>query len=142
MTSVSKYNAAFYHDRDATTRHAAVSILGLVRERLPFCSVADLGCGVGTWLEVALELGAKTAFGWEGDWVESDMMVDNRIAFTTHNLELPLPPTEPVDLDLARSGRTSLTGASRKFRQRFVLPCPGCVVQCGNARSNRRCRTR
>ncbi len=32
-------------------------------------SIADVGCGVGTWLRVALDLGAKTAVGFDGDWI-------------------------------------------------------------------------
>ncbi len=32
-------------------------------------TVAHVGCGVGSWLRVALDLGAKTTIGYDGDWV-------------------------------------------------------------------------
>lgn len=81
------YPADFYQNRRAHTAHAARRILGALPSGLPRDSVADIGCGTGTWLAAALELGAATAFGIEGDWVKPGMLDDSRIDFAPQDLE-------------------------------------------------------
>jgi len=85
--TASLYPADFYHNRRAHTAYAARQILAALPADLPRASVADIGCGTGTWLAAALAAGAQTAMGLEGDWVTPDMLDDPRIAFTAHNLE-------------------------------------------------------
>jgi SAM-dependent methyltransferase len=81
------YPADFYQNRRAHTAHAARRILGALPPDLPRASIADIGCGTGTWLAAALELGATSAFGIEGDWVTPTMLDDIRIAFAPQDLE-------------------------------------------------------
>ncbi|MDP2781952.1 methyltransferase domain-containing protein [Devosia sp.] len=85
--TASLYPIGFYENRRAHTAHAARHILGKLPAGLPRASVSDIGCGTGTWLAAALELGADTAFGIEGDWVTPTMLDDPRIAFTPRDLE-------------------------------------------------------
>lgn len=98
--SASLYPADFYQNRRAHTAQAARRILGALPSSLPRRSVADIGCGTGTWLAAALEQGAVSAFGIEGDWVTPAMLDDPRIAFAPQDLEQPF--TGPhVDLALS-----------------------------------------
>lgn len=85
--TASLYPAGFYDNRRAHTAHAARRILAALPPALPRASVADVGCGTGTWLAAALAGGARSAFGIEGDWVTPDMLDDPRIAFAPQNLE-------------------------------------------------------
>lgn len=85
--TASLYPADFYQNRRAHTAHAARQILGVLPSSLPRASVADIGCGTGTWLAAALELGAHSAFGIEGNWVTTAMLDDPRIVFAPHDLE-------------------------------------------------------
>ena len=85
--TASLYPAGFYQNRRAHTAHAARRILGALPAALPRASVADIGCGTGTWLAAALQLGARTAFGIEGDWVTPAMLDDPAIAFAPQDLE-------------------------------------------------------
>lgn len=65
----SRADGFFYEKRDDLTRLAARRILKILRDQLgPFESVVDIGCGVGTWLSVAEELGAKCTRGIDGPW--------------------------------------------------------------------------
>lgn len=85
--TASLYPADFYQDRRAHTAHAASRILAALPVGLPRRSVADIGCGTGTWLAAALAGGAEAAFGIEGAWVTPAMLDDGRITFTPQDLE-------------------------------------------------------
>lgn len=102
--TASLYPADFYQHRRAHTAHAASRILGALPAGLPRRSVADIGCGTGTWLAAALADGAEAAFGIEGAWVTPAMLDDPRIAFTPHDLEqdFALPATDlAISLEVA-----------------------------------------
>ncbi len=85
--TASLYPADFYQHRRAHTAHAARRILSALPPVLPRRSVADIGCGTGTWLAAALEAGATSAFGIEGDWVTPAMLDDASIVFAPQDLE-------------------------------------------------------
>jgi len=99
MTAV-LYPPDFYADRRLHTGYAARRLLAALPAALPRASVADLGCGTGTWLAAALASGAQVAFGVEGDWVTPAMLDDPRIALTAHDLEQPFAGPR-VDLALS-----------------------------------------
>ncbi|MDB5613564.1 MAG: Methyltransferase protein [Devosia sp.] len=85
--TASLYPAGFYENRRAHTAHAARRLLSALPLGLKRTSVADIGCGTGTWLAAALADGAVTAFGIEGDWVTPEMLDDGRIVFAAQDLE-------------------------------------------------------
>nr|WP_314258048.1 class I SAM-dependent methyltransferase [uncultured Devosia sp.] len=85
--TASLYPAGFYDNRRAHTAHAARRLLAALPSGLARTSVADIGCGTGTWLAAALHDGAQHAFGIEGDWVKPEMLDDPRIAFAPQDLE-------------------------------------------------------
>ncbi|MFN3231997.1 MAG: class I SAM-dependent methyltransferase [Alphaproteobacteria bacterium] len=87
------YGDDFYRSRRAETLYAAEQVLRLVRGRLDFGSIVDLGCGTGTWLAAALSQGTSQATGVEGGWISHDRLDDSRIELVTQDLE------EPVLLD-------------------------------------------
>ncbi|MGV8831224.1 MAG: class I SAM-dependent methyltransferase [Devosia sp.] len=94
------YPADFYQNRRVHTAHAAQGLLAALPADLPRASIADIGCGTGTWLAAALASGSTTALGLEGDWVTASMLDDPRIALTQHDLEKPF--TAPrVDLAIS-----------------------------------------
>lgn len=85
--TASIYPPDFYDNRRAHTAHAAARLLAALPQNLARRSVADIGCGTGTWLAAALADGATDAFGIEGDWVTRDMLDDPRIVFAPQDLE-------------------------------------------------------
>lgn len=85
--TASIYPSDFYTNRRAGTAHAARRILSALPANLPRRSVADIGCGTGTWLAAALADGATSAFGIEGNWVTPDQLDDPRISFAPQDLE-------------------------------------------------------
>ncbi|GLQ54357.1 class I SAM-dependent methyltransferase [Devosia nitrariae] len=95
------YPDGFYDNRRAHTAHAARTVLGIVFPHILPNRVLDIGCGTGTWLAAALELGAGEVQGIEGDWVEPQMLDDPRIVFAAQDLEQSF--AFPASFDLAIS---------------------------------------
>jgi SAM-dependent methyltransferase len=67
--------------------------------------VLDVGCGVGTWLRAALDLGAEDVVGMDGTYVDQDSLLIERERFLPADLAAqPLPDvlgdraTAPFDL--------------------------------------------
>ncbi len=120
--TASIYPSDFYTNRRASTAHAASRILSALPATLPRRSVADIGCGTGTWLAAALADGAMSAFGIEGDWVTPDQLDDPRIVFAPQDLEQRFSGHR-VDLAMSLEVAEHLTSArAETFRRR-----PGCA---------------
>lgn len=119
------YDRHFYQRRRQATLHAARRILGLVRTQIAFRSVVDFGCGTGTWLSVAKELGAENVRGYEGSWLKAEWFDEPGLDIQSAALEQPLPVTGSYDLAIslevaehlpasrAESFVTELCGAAR-----------------------------
>jgi SAM-dependent methyltransferase len=118
------YPAGFYDNRRAQTAHAATRLLAALPPALVRDSVADIGCGTGTWLAAALASGSTSAFGIEGNWVTPDMLDDPRIAFMPHDLETRF--TGPrVDLALSLEVAEHLSpGRAESFVADLVALAP------------------
>ena len=64
------YSKVFYAWQRIGSHNSAKRILPIVFDAVHPKTVVDVGCGVGTWLDVARSLGASTV-GYEGEWVKS-----------------------------------------------------------------------
>ena len=122
--TASLYPADFYQHRRAHTAHAARRILSALPPALPRRSVADIGCGTGTWLAAALEADTTSAFGVEGDWVTPAMLDDVGIVFAPQDLEQRV--TGPrVDLALSLEvGEHLSPGRAESFVADLVALAP------------------
>jgi Cyclopropane fatty acid synthase and related methyltransferases len=122
--TTSLYPTDFYADRRAHTAHAARRILRALPATLRGGRVADIGCGTGTFLAAALELGSSFAHGVEGDWVSPAMLDDPAIAFESRDLEERL--TGPaVDLVLSLEVAEHLSpGRAESFVADLVAMAP------------------
>jgi hypothetical protein len=101
----------FYSARRKNTLASAKRILGIVHQLVPFRSVADFGCGTGTWLSVALQdFGARRAIGLEGDWMRAEWLDDAAIELRHHDLER-VASIEPVDLAISLEVAEHLSSA-------------------------------
>lgn len=96
-----RYNADFYlQQADGSKRSALVLLNELFRLYKP-SSVLDIGCGAGSWLSAAEELGASKLFGYEGSWVKKDMLLSKNIDLTTVDLSQHFVSSHRVDLALS-----------------------------------------
>lgn len=82
------YTTSFYDAQRAGSSSSARAMLEHVFDLLgrPPASVVDVGCGVGTWLKAALDLGATRVQGFDGDWVSEAELEIPADCFTSCDL--------------------------------------------------------
>jgi SAM-dependent methyltransferase len=76
------------NDRD-TNAHSARTILEIAAQYFSAKSMLDVGCGLGTWLAVAQQMGIEVA-GVEGPWCEIDKLEVDRGLVKITDLEKPI----------------------------------------------------
>ena len=80
----------FIHDENTYNVSAAREILPLVFNEFLPSSVLDIGCGLGTWLNVAKELGVPFILGIDGDYVDRLKLKIADDNFLAKDLNLPI----------------------------------------------------
>jgi SAM-dependent methyltransferase len=95
------YNEGFFASQDDGSRESAGAVLPWVLERFSPQSVADVGCGIGTWLRVARENGIDDVLGLDGPWVSPDALEIPPERFL--EAELTSPPELGRTFDLVLS---------------------------------------
>lgn len=109
---MSSYSKKFYaRQRDGSERSARAVLPGVLDLVRP-ASVADVGCGVGTWLSVVREHGIEDVLGIDGAYVDLNTLSVPRECFATHDLRLPLNVERRFDLVLSMEVAEHLPGDS------------------------------
>lgn len=135
------YSQEFYANRHTNTIYSANTILTLLFERIPTAhSAIDIGCGVGTWLSVLQEKGAKDIQGVDGSWVDEELLVIPRSCFQQvdlsrsvmklprkYDLAISLEVAEHLPSDRAREFVSSLTALSDYVLFSAAIPFQGGV---------------
>ena len=80
------YDQAFYARQSKRSESSAHAILPLLFTIYWPNSVVDFGCGVGTWLKAAFDLGIVNLRGFEGPWVSHNQMLIREIKFFNANI--------------------------------------------------------
>lgn len=95
------YNSNFYLQQADGSKRSALILLNEVFKLYKPTSVLDIGCGVGSWLSAAEDLGASRLYGYEGRWVEKDKMLSKNIELSTMDLSQHFASQHRVDLALS-----------------------------------------
>ncbi len=96
------YDREFYEDRFDATVYAARTITGLALGQLPpIASAADVGCGVGAWLAALQEQGVQQVHGFDGHWVDQDLLKIPADCFEVADLEQPIKAARRFDLAIS-----------------------------------------
>jgi len=88
------YDQAFFAGQSGRSLQSARIVLGRVFPLLRPRRVLDVGCGVGSWLRAALDLGATEVLGMDGDYVDRAALMIESESF--------------IPVDLATCLRTAL----------------------------------
>lgn len=100
---MSSYNSNFYQSYSATSEQSAELVLGEIFKHYQPASMADVGCGIGTWLSAAQKLGVKQVLGVDGDYVKRDELLIAKDAFHPRDLCKPVDVSAWGRFDLAIS---------------------------------------
>ena len=89
---------SYIHDDIVHNFSAAKEILPLVFNIHQPTSILDVGCGTGTWLKVAQDLGIQKIKGIDGAYVDRNMLKIAEEHFHEHDLNTPFLLHEKYDL--------------------------------------------
>jgi SAM-dependent methyltransferase len=103
------YSKVFYAWQRHGSWNSAKRILPIVFEAVQPKSVVDVGCGVGTWLDVARTLGVTDAVGYEGAWVKALEPAYPGLDIRAADLEQPLRGDRQFDLAMSMEVAEHLT---------------------------------
>ena len=91
-------NTDFIHTEDVYNFTAPREILPSVISLLRPKSILDVGCGIGTWLAIAEQLGVTSILGVDGDYVDRSLLKISEDHFLAHDLTIPLELPHKFDL--------------------------------------------
>ena len=96
------YDRQFYEDlRDGSRRSAEIVLRHVFSLLGRPGSIVDFGCGIGTWIAAARDLGVPEVLGLDGDYVEQDMLEVDRSAFRPTDLEHPVSLNRKFDMAMS-----------------------------------------
>jgi hypothetical protein len=87
--------------RRERTLHAAERVLTIVFEHFSIGSVVDFGCGTGTWLTWARQLGAPDVLGYEASRRAADSFDEPDLLIEIVDLEQRVNPNRRFDLAIS-----------------------------------------
>jgi len=102
----------YKHSANVHNLQAAEAMVPRVMELFNPVSVADVGCGLGSWLHVFQKAGVKRVAGFDGDYVDKSRMYISPEDFFSADLEKPLPVNAVFDLALCLEVAEHLKEAS------------------------------
>jgi SAM-dependent methyltransferase len=83
------YNKEFYDFNYQTSHKSAHEIFLILFTKFKPQNILDVGCGVGTWLKAAEELGVKDILGLDGNYVNSAQLLIDGDNFKACDLAKP-----------------------------------------------------
>ena len=83
------YSTTFYEQQQDGSLRSARRVLPHLVEMVHPRSIVDVGCGVGTWLKAASELGVRDVAGLDGAYVDRSMLQIRVEQFTAIDLTQP-----------------------------------------------------
>lgn len=106
------YAPSFYAGHADGSQKSAAVVAPLIMDLFAPASVVDVGCGIGTWLQVFAELGVTRLQGLDGDHVNAASLRIPASQFQTHDLRQPLPDLGRFDVALSLEVAEHLPGVS------------------------------
>ena len=105
-------HAGQMQQQEDQNRHAALRILGILREFTEPHSLLDVGCGLGTWMSAAQSLGIAYVQGIEGPWLDAAAVVVEPALVQALDLESPFSLGRRFDLVICLEVAEHLSAAA------------------------------
>ena len=94
------YDKAFY-ETNKKDINSAEKILSYILNKLQPKSIVDFGCGSGTWLAVAENMGYKNILGIDGDYVDKQWLLFDSSKFLSADLTKEIKLEKKFDLAIS-----------------------------------------
>lgn len=95
------YDKGFFDDQVPLSISSAEAVVPSIVALLAPQSVADVGCGVGTWLAAFKRTGVPLVHGFDGDYARGAGLLVDETEFTAVDLAQPLRSDRTYDLALS-----------------------------------------
>lgn len=97
-----EYDKDFYQSRHLNTTHSASKIFSILLNKIPqINSAVDFGCGVGTWLCILKEKGISEIQGYDGPWVDINLLTIPKENFEAVDLFKKITLNKKYDLAIS-----------------------------------------
>jgi len=100
----------YIHTERMHNPEAALLILPFIFQHYQPKSVLDIGCGNGSWLKAATELGVRNVMGVDGIQVDDQQLNIDKKDFLQHDLSKPLELNKKFDLAISLEVAEHLSG--------------------------------
>ena len=100
MNREEKYNREFMA---LTEEHisSAKRILNILFQYYRPKNIIDVGCGSGSWLKAAGDMGVESLTGIDGTWLKREMLLSDDIKLITHDLDKLIPQLGNFELAIS-----------------------------------------
>jgi len=92
------YDDRFFDDQREESSSSAAVVVPLVHELLNPCSVLDVGCGTGPWVQAWMQLGVTDVIGVDGPYVSHEQLLMPIENYLATDLTTPLDLGRQFDL--------------------------------------------
>lgn len=115
------YEKSMFIDRHETSFEAAKVVLKLMKQEFPDIDrILDVGCGVGTFLKIAKDMGMSFTQGMDGPWVDNGLLqIPQKDFFTVDLNHLPVFE-ESFDLVICLEVAEHLAGNNAEALVKFL----------------------
>jgi SAM-dependent methyltransferase len=108
------YTSEFFTQQCGSSIESARTVVPIVMELIQPGSVADIGCGIGTWLAVFAENGVADYIGIDGDYVDRSQLLIPPERFVGRDLAEPIELDRRFDLAVSLEVAEHLPAASAR----------------------------
>ena len=103
---------SYIHTAEIHNTNSAEEVLPYIFNLIKPASVIDIGCGTGSWLKIAKQLGVKLIQGVDGIYLDRQLLSIENEEFKHHDLTLPLQSNIKYDLAICLEVAEHLPEAS------------------------------
>ena len=95
------YDSAFFQQHITGSLTSARTVLPVLFRYCKPESIVDVGCGLGTWLKAAMDLGVTDLLGLDGDYVDRKMLLIPEANFRPTDLRRRITADRRFDLAIS-----------------------------------------